>query len=284
MIPGHLPDPDAVGSASPAVHAYIDTVERLGRAAPPPTAQYAYGADRGQALDVYAPPGARGLPMLLFLHGGAWIAGHRGWLRFMAPAVTAMPAILVAATYRLAPRWRWPAQREDVLAALAFVREHATAWGGDRARIVIGGHSAGGQLAALAALQPDPGAVACMPVSAPLSLEHGDVPADSDRGRVYRYLLADRADDAGASPLNHLDSGTVPFHLMRGERDLDHVIASNDAAFARMTAAGRSVTYKVQAGASHFDTHVALADSASPWHARLREALAAPRASARHAA
>jgi len=110
-----------------------------------------YGTDRGQHLDVYAPMGASSLPVLLFLHGGAWINGHLGWLRFMAPALLSLPAILVAATYRLAPRCRWPAQEEDAHAALNVVYRAAAEWGGDDpGRIVIGGHSAGAQLAAQA--------------------------------------------------------------------------------------------------------------------------------------
>ncbi|MBA3895729.1 MAG: alpha/beta hydrolase [Sphingomonadaceae bacterium] len=274
-IPFHRPDPDAIPSANPAVLDYIATIERLGHEAPPPSAQLAYGPDRGQRLDVYAPPGAKELPVLVFFHGGAWINGHLGWLRFMAPAVTALPAILVAGTYRLAPRCKWPAQIEDVAAAVRFVHAHARAWGGDPERVVTGGHSAGGQLTALASLQADsPPLAACFPVSCPFSLEHGDVPLESEPGRVYRYLFDPRSQDAEASPLRTIEQARQPFHILWGGGDLDYLISSSREAVARLEAAGRDVTFAELPDSSHFDAHVSLGDPASPWYARLRQAFA----------
>jgi len=267
---GHRDDPDAVPSASPAVAAYVARTGALGDAGPLPDAQLPYGDDRGQRLDVYAPSRARGLPVLLFFHGGAWISGHRGWLRFMAAPVLAHDIILVAATYRLAPRCRWPAQYDDALAALAFVRRHAEEWGGDPARIVVGGHSAGGQLAAFAALDGE--AAACFAVSAPFDLRHGDVATESDAGRVYRFLLPERRDDSAASPLLRGADARVPFDLVWGEHDLPHVRASG----AAMAAALPVVQHRVMSGASHFDTHLALADPDDDWYARLSAAVRIP--------
>lgn len=267
-LAAHRTDPDAVPSSSPAVLDYVARVERLGRQGPAPLRQLHYGPDRAQRIDVYAPPGARDLPVLLFLHGGAWIDGHLGWLRFMAEPAMRRGALFVAATYRLAPRHRWPAQAQDAVAALAFVRAHAAGWGGDPARIVIGGHSAGGQLAAVVALTAGAGAVGgCMPVSAPFDLRHGDVPDGDDRARVYRHLLERAEDDAAASPLLLADRTTVPFHVVWGERDLPHVARSGAAMVERL---GARATHDVLADATHFDTHLGLSDPASPWYDRLR--------------
>jgi len=260
---GHSDDPDAVPSASPAVAAYVARTTALGDSGPLPDAQLPYGDDRGQRLDVYAPSGARALPVLLFFHGGAWISGHRGWLRFMAAPVLAHGMILIAATYRLAPRCRWPAQHDDALAALSFVHRHAKGWGGDPSRIVVGGHSAGGQLAAFAALNGE--AAACFAVSAPLDLRHGNVPLESDAGRAYRYLLPQRRDDSAASPLLRAAQARVPFDLVWGEYDLPHVSAAGAAMAAALPVADHSVI----CGASHFDTHLALADPANDWYLRL---------------
>ncbi len=103
----HARDPDAIDFGSAEALAYADGVEAMGvESGALPALQLAYGPDRGQRIDVYAPPGAENLPVLVFFHGGSWINGHLGWMRFMAPVVNAMPAILVAATYRLAPRRR----------------------------------------------------------------------------------------------------------------------------------------------------------------------------------
>ena len=53
--------------------------------------------------------------------------------------------------YRLAPEFKWPAQRDDLLAAIRFLRAHAAALGIDEDRLVLLGRSAGGQIATAAA-------------------------------------------------------------------------------------------------------------------------------------
>ncbi len=271
---GHRPDPDEIAPTKAETLAYAAQLEAWGRAAPEPDRQLAYGPDRAQRIDVYAPPRAERLPILLFFHGGAWVSGHLGWLRFMAPAVTALPAIFVAGSYRLAPRCRWPACYEDVGAALGFVIDHAEEWGGDPTRIVIGGHSAGGQLASLLTVREQPPVAACMPVSASFDLRYGDVPIESEEGRVYRYLFAERAQDAEASPINFVCGNRTPLHISWGGADFDRVATSSAAMAAALRAEGAPATERVLPGASHFDTHLALRDAADPFYARLAEAFA----------
>ena len=269
----HTPDPDAIPSTNPAVQDYIDTIERLGASGPLPSLQLSYGPDRGQRLDVYAPKGARNLPVLLFFHGGAWINGHLGWLRFMAEPVLKTGAIFVAGTYRLAPRCKWPAAIDDVRAAVRFVSEHAAEWGGDPDRLVIGGHSAGGQLTSLVALGDDPPPLAaCFPVSCPFSLEHGDVPLESEPGRVYKYLFDPREQDRDASPIHLAERAAIPFHIIWGDQDLDYVIRTSRDMVERLERHGSPVTWEELPSSSHFDAHTVLSDAANPWYARLKEA------------
>ena len=269
-------DPDAIEILSPPAARYAEEVESLARdAGIAPIARLDYGADRGQWLDVYAPPGARDLPVLIFLHGGAWINGHLGWLRFMAPPVTALPAILVATTYRLAPRCRWPAQYDDACAALKLVVDRIAEFGGDARRIVLAGHSAGGHLAALVTLQQRyAGFRACLPVSSSYDLQYGEVAQESHENRVYRYLFSDRHQDREASPIEFVTGNTVPFHLVWGERDLPHIAAASVCMVAALRAAACAVTYEVVPNATHFDTHLALRDPANPWYGRLKAAFA----------
>ncbi len=279
-LPFHGPDPDCIPSANPAVIDYIAAVERMGAAGPEPSSQLSYGPDRGQRLDVYAPPGARNLPVLLFFHGGAWINGHLGWLRFMAEPTLANGAILVAGTYRLAPRCKWPAQIEDVTAAVHFVAKHAVEWGGDPRRLVIGGHSAGGQLTSLMALREGaPPLAGCFPVSCPFDLEHGDVPLESEPGRVYKYLFDPREQDRDASPIHLADRAAIPFHIMWGDSDLDYVSRGSAEMVERLRRAGASATEETLANASHFDAHTALGRADAPWYCRLSKVLAAGNAS-----
>ncbi|HEY0745996.1 MAG TPA: alpha/beta hydrolase [Steroidobacteraceae bacterium] len=269
-------DPESIEILSLPAARYADEVERLAREARmAPLARLDYGAGRGQWLDVYAPPGASDLPVLVFLHGGAWINGHLGWLRFMAPAVTALPAIFVATTYRLAPRCRWPAQYEDACAALSLVIERIGEFGGDPRRIVLAGHSAGGHLAALLTLkQRFAGCRACFPVSSPFDLQYGDVAPDSHENRVYQYLLSDRRQDREASPIEFVSGNTVPFHLIWGERDLPHIVSASVRMAETLRVAGCPVSYEIVPSATHFDTHLSLRDAANPWYGRLRKAFA----------
>lgn len=269
----HRPDPDEIAATSPLAIRYAHKVEALGAAAPEPTSRLDYGPDRSQRLDVYAPDGAAGLPILLFFHGGAWISGHLGWLRFMAPIVNALPAIFVAGGYRLAPRCRWPAAYEDARDALWCVNRHAESLGGDPQSIVIGGHSAGGHLASLVALKAErPSLAACMPVSSSFNLQYGDVPLESDAGRIYRYLFSDRGQDREASPIEFIKDNETPFHIFWGEKDFERVATSSTAMVAALRAGGSPVSYRLLAGGTHFDTHLALSHANDPWYARLREA------------
>ena len=114
-----------------------------------------YGDDSdAQALDVFAPKDAANRPVVLFVHGGAWLFGdkdmlglYRGVGRFFARH----GAVAVCINYRLAPEAKHPDQVMDVARAFAWTRAHARAYGGDPDRILLCGHSAGGHLAALLA-------------------------------------------------------------------------------------------------------------------------------------
>jgi acetyl esterase/lipase len=271
----YAPDPEAVRPTSPEAQEYDRHVCALSASGPELDHAFSYGPDRGQRLEVYRPAGAEFAPVLVFLHGGAWIDGHLGWLRFMAEPVTAHGIVFIAVTYRLAPRCKWPAQFEDVRAALAVVHDRCSDFGGDPARIAIGGHSAGGHLAALLAVcEPQSPILACLPISSSFDLRYGNVPADSGAGRVYRYLFGERSQDADASPIAFVRSGTPRFHIMWGERDLERVAMSGARMVEALGKAGGEITHAVEPGADHFATHTALADRTHPWFDHLRHAVA----------
>ena len=117
----------------------------------------AYGK-RG-LLDVYLPadrPAEAGAPVLLQVHGGGWTIGTKDQQGI--PLMQHMAAkgwICVAPNYRLSPRNDWPAHIVDVKRSIAWVREHIAEYGGDPDYIAITGGSAGGHLAALAAVTPN---------------------------------------------------------------------------------------------------------------------------------
>ena len=118
---------------------------------------YSEAGKRGH-LDIYLPAGEDAIvdaPVLLQVHGGAWSVGekhHQG--RPLMNQMAAQGWVCVAINYRLSPRDGWPAHIVDVKRAIAWVKEHIAEHGGNPDYVVITGGSAGGHLAALAALTP----------------------------------------------------------------------------------------------------------------------------------
>ena len=154
MPHAHLNRPKSeVGTAS----VRIAIVERLGVLTVRRLAAETYARPDGLALeaDVYLPEGSGAPPpAIIWIHGGGWRYGNRlvspDLRRFFAARGFAMVAI----DYRLSRVARFPAQIEDVRAAVRWLRSAARRFGIDRDRIGLWGASAGGHLASLAALAP----------------------------------------------------------------------------------------------------------------------------------
>ncbi|MEO9323698.1 alpha/beta hydrolase [Nocardioides sp. C4-1] len=110
-------------------------------------------------LDVYTPAGGvpdGGAPVLLQVHGGAWMLGSKDQQGIpLMNHLAAKGWVCVAINYRLSPRSDFPAHVIDVKQAIAWIKEHIADYGGDPDYVAITGGSAGGHLAALAALTPD---------------------------------------------------------------------------------------------------------------------------------
>jgi acetyl esterase len=154
---------DQLDSGFPAVHEMTGAEARRmikSRFVPPiqpePVAlirdAYVPGPGGDVPVRIYRPDGDD-LPVLIFAHGGGFVFcdldSHDGLCRSFANLI---PAIVVAVDYRLAPEHRWPAAAEDVYAVARWAAGNARSLGGDPARMVVGGDSAGGNLAAVAAL------------------------------------------------------------------------------------------------------------------------------------
>jgi acetyl esterase len=104
-------------------------------------------------IRVYTPEGKAPMPVIVFFHGGGWVIGtletHDPICRHLAKQAG---AVVVSVDYRLAPEHKFPAGPEDCYAATAWVAEHAAEIGVDAKRLVVGGDSAGGNLAAVVSL------------------------------------------------------------------------------------------------------------------------------------
>ena len=108
-----------------------------------------YGADARNLLDVFTSDKLQaGQPVLVFVHGGAFMRGERRtgaspfYDNIMLWAVR-QGMVGVNMTYRLAPAHTWPAAQQDIQSALKWVRENIAASGGNPQRIILMGHSAG---------------------------------------------------------------------------------------------------------------------------------------------
>lgn len=103
-------------------------------------------------LRIYRPTAATGLPVLVYLHGGAFVRGDLDAADVTCREVAARgPAVVVSVGYRLAPEHPYPAAVDDAVAAFRWALHAIAAHGGDPAAISIGGDSAGANLAAVAA-------------------------------------------------------------------------------------------------------------------------------------
>lgn len=113
------------------------------------TQDIAYGAHPRHRIDLFRRPGVGPVPILLYVHGGGFVQGDKRsplglpFYQNVGDFAARHGLLGVTMTYRLAPEARWPAGAEDVAAAIAWLRAHAAAYGGDPDRIFLAGSSAG---------------------------------------------------------------------------------------------------------------------------------------------
>lgn len=224
-------------------------------------------------LDVYRPIAAPGLrPALVQIHGGGWVVGDkreqgvpimtrmsdRGWVGFNV-------------NYRLSPGATWPDHLVDIKRAIAWIREHAAQYGVDPSFIAVTGGSAGGHLAAMAALtandptlQPgfedaDTSLQAAVPFYAIYDFTNrlkSHVPGFLERllePLVMKAFYADAPERfAAASPLDRVHAEAPPFFVIHGRRDTLAPLVDAQAFVTALRGVSRApVLFAEVAGAQH---------------------------------
>jgi acetyl esterase/lipase len=208
-----------------------------------PDLVYADHGGRTVRLDRYDPPGSLACrTAVLVLHGGGWRAGDRKMIQPTCEALASRGFTALAVEYRLLGEVAWPAQLDDVRAALTWTHEHASELGVDTDKIVLQGHSAGAQLALVTAgnLSTDgnAGSVAAVVAYYP-PIRFADRPLPdlaavpdpralaairADDGSVPAAMLleegASAAEMAAASPITYARAGFPPTMLFQGTSDL----------------------------------------------------------------
>jgi acetyl esterase/lipase len=137
---------------------------------------YATPAHPRQMVDVYAPEGAKNLPVVFWIHGGGWEGGDRTAIQLKPHAFVDKGFVFVSTGYRLLPEVDMATIFRDIAKSLGWVHENIAKHGGDPKRILVMGHSAGAQLAAL--ICTDDRYLKAEDV--PFSVLKGCVPVDGD--------------------------------------------------------------------------------------------------------
>lgn len=214
----------------------------------------AYGDDPRQTMDVYAPTGARDLPVVVFFYGGGWDSGSRDVYGWAAQAIAARGIVVFLPDYRIVPQVRFPSFIEDAAAATARAGDLARDYGGDGARLAVAGHSAGAHLAMMIALdrrymqavgRPDL-IKAAVGLAGPYDFLPFDVPASVNAfGRTPDPTLT--------QPVTFARADAPPLWLGHGTDDV--VVHAEDTTIldARMKAVGGRSEAKLYPGLDHAD-------------------------------
>ncbi|NKJ43977.1 alpha/beta hydrolase [Novosphingobium sp. SG720] len=213
---------------------------------------------RPQALDIYVPAGKGPHPLVVYIHGGGWMAGHTrhsgafaNWPKVLA-ALAAEGFTVASLEYRLSGEAKFPAQLQDANAALRFLREHAGDYAIDPARVALWGGSAGGHLTALTALtcgnttlDPAAGADRCVQGAVTWYgvYDFAGMNATPDGNSAGTRLLgcegpcsADKL--RSVSPVAYIDAKDPPFLLIHGDEDKTVPVAQSHLGEAALKAAG----------------------------------------------
>ncbi len=193
-------------------------------------------------LDIYRPKDSEltNAPVLIQVHGGGWTIGNKEQQGLLLMNRMAQQGwVCISVNYRLAPKYKFPTQIVDVKRAIAWVHENIADYGGDPSYVAITGGSAGGHLAALAALTPglaayqpgfeeaDTSISACVPFYgvydlAGITNERSAIDMrDRFLGpRVFgKNAQTDLDDFVQASPLAHIAEHTPDFFVIHGSND-----------------------------------------------------------------
>lgn len=204
-----------------------------------------YGPHARNGLDIFQPTAPSPAPVVVFVHGGAFVRGDKRTTDEIYDNVlfwfARQGCLGVNLEYRLAPDATYPAGALDIGAAVAWLQGNAARFGGDPARIHLVGHSAGGTHAAThvydpAAGGPSPAVLGLVLISARLRADVLDI--NPNRDGVLAYFGPDPASHAAASPVNHAHRSRLPTLVVTAEFENPLLDVYGAEFAARLVAAG----------------------------------------------
>lgn len=235
---------------------------------------YTTGGRRAR-LDIYRRRGTASTdaPVLIQIHGGGWMIGEKQQQgRLLMNRMAKRGWVCVALNYRLAPKHPFPAQIIDVKRAIAWARENIASYGGDPDYLVLTGGSAGGHLAALAALTPgladfqpgfegaDTSVAGCVPFYGVYDMvgdDHDPYTVGMRDHFLAKYVFkSDPAthleDYLRASPLHQITPDAPDFFVLHGAYDTLVSVHQARAFVAKLKEVSKAtVTYAELPGSQH---------------------------------
>lgn len=220
----------------------------------------AYGTHDRQVLDVFHPDGlCAPAPVVVFVHGGAFVRGAKQVADDLYDNVLYWFArqgfVGVNVEYRLAPEAAYPCGAQDLALAIAWVHSHIDRHGGDPARVLLVGHSAGGTHAASYACDPALGyggrhIAALVLISARLRADQ--LPVNPNAAAVRAYFGDDPASYDVRSPVSHAAHCPLPVLVAAAEFE-NPLLDVYAAEFVHRLAAarGRAPRYVQMTGHNH---------------------------------
>jgi acetyl esterase/lipase len=217
-----------------------------------------YGEGPRHVLDVYAPAPKDGAstqaaPVVVFFYGGGWVSGSRGIYRFLGAALAARGMVVVVPDYRLHPEVEFPGFVQDGAVAVAWTAAHIAEFGGDSRNIFLMGHSAGAEIAALLALDPE--YLQAVNLSPEIFAGFIGLAGPYDflplTDPVNKVIFGPESQQARSQPINYVSRDAPPMFLCTG-RD-DHVVRPRNSyrLTDRLKALGRPVTLRVYSYVGH---------------------------------
>lgn len=179
-------------------------------------------------LDIYHVRGKQNLPVLIFIHGGGWSKGNKDQYRALGKSFAGEGIITVIINYRLSPAVVHPEHARDCGAAFDWVCRNIERYGGDRKRIFISGHSAGGHLAALLATDdrylkkygyPLSAVAGVIPISGVYIIGAPKISGEITGRMITEAFTANKEIWKDASPISHVRRDISPMAIIYGEKE-----------------------------------------------------------------
>jgi len=206
------------------------------------------------AADLYRPASDDVCPIVIMIHGGAWISGDKWQVADHAKQMARKGFVVMAINYRLSPKHKWPAHLDDCFAALSWISKHATEWRADIERVGTWGYSAGAQLALLTALNSRadlPKVRAVVAGGAPCDLTF--IPENTKA--LATVLGGTRAEVPeryrNASPISFVSQDAPPVYFFHGDDDFLVPLSNSIQMHESLLAKGIDTVHRTIAGKGH---------------------------------